>query len=168
LDNHQTFTFERYLFKMKHTLLLFCLLAVQSSAMAQKRDVVTKQLGRFGPVEISFRQETENGKVSKSLYGNYQVAGSDDITDIGGFYFADSASAAVFCAQLLEAVDALDSNEKLTTWTGKSYQIDAVRSNRRIRISGVGRNSRAFTEIISLHAQKLSEVLGRSVHMLRD
>lgn len=153
---------------MRYALLLSCLFVTQSSLLAQKRDVVTKQLGRFGPVEISFRQETENGKVSKSLYGNYQVSGSEDITDLGGFYFGDSASAAVFCQQLLEAVKILEGGRVKASWSGRSYQLDALRAEKKVKISGVGRNSGAFVLINALEAQKLSEVLGRSIHMLRD
>lgn len=153
---------------MRYALLLSCLLVIQSSVLAQKRDVVTKQLGRFGPVEISFRQETENGKVSKSLYGNYQVTGSEDITDLGGFYFGDSASAAVFCQQLLEAVELLEGGKGKASWSGKSYQLDALGSEKRVKISGVGRNSGAFVLIDALQAQKLSEALQRSISLLRD
>lgn len=143
------------------------LLLLVTSAKAQQRNVVTKQLGRFGPVEISFREETDNGRVSRSIYGNYQAAGSDDITDIGGFYLNDSVSAVTFCQQLLQAIESLEKAKGTTVWTGRSYRIDAVRSDRKVRISDVGRNASAYVNLNILQAQKLSEVLERSVYLLR-
>jgi len=144
------------------------LLLLPFAISAQQRDVEVKQLGKFGPMEISFRIENELGRVSKSIVGSYQSADADDVTEMGGVFFSDSVSVISFCDHLFQAVEALDKRKGASSWVTRTYQLSALRDIRKVRVSGVGRNSSAYTDLTAIQAQKLSDSLRGSAHLLRD
>jgi len=153
---------------MKTGLSSLLLLLLPLIIIAQQKDVEVKQLGKFGPMEISYRVESDLGKESKGIIGSYTNAGSDDIADIGGVFFSDSASVISFASDLSDAVDALDRRKGKSSWVARTYQVNALRDVRRVRVSGVGRNSSAYTDLTAIQAQRLSEALKRSAHLLGD
>jgi hypothetical protein len=151
---------------MKTQLLPLFMLFLPVVLLAQLRDVETKQLGKFGPMEISFRTENDFGKVSKSIVGSYQSADADDVTDIGAVFFSDSATVISFCNHLAEAVEALNRKKGISSWVTRTYQVNAIRDIQRVRVSSVGRNSSAYANLTAIQAQKLSESLSRSASLL--
>jgi len=147
-------------------LLVFSLL-LSPPLVAQ--DAVTKLLGKFGPVDLSIREELDRGRELVYLNVTFQNAESpSDAIDIGGLMLTDSTAALAFADHITDALAHLAARRGRREFEGRTYVVSAKAGDNRVVINGKGVFKSKYTTLTEFQASRLADAVRRAASMVRD